>query len=55
MRLDIACNNPDKQMKQQLQPRCPICRKPMLARERLALTGDGVTVVHKECPKGGKG
>lgn len=39
----------------QPQPHCPICRKPLLARERLALAGDGVTVVHKACPKGGKG
>jgi len=37
------------------QPLCDKCRKPMLARERLALTGDGVTVVHRECQKGGKG
>lgn len=39
----------------QKKPRCPICKRPLLARERLALTGDGVTVVHKSCGKGGKG
>ena len=42
-------------MKPKPQPLCDKCRKPMLAREHLALTGDGVTVVHRECPKGGKG
>lgn len=36
------------------QPHCEKCKRPLLARERLALTGDGVTVVHKACGKGGK-
>lgn len=40
-------------MKQQ-QPHCEKCRKPLLARERLAQANDGVTVVHRECGKGGK-
>lgn len=37
------------------QPHCPICKRPLLARERLAQANDGVTVVHKACEKGGKG